>query len=188
MLPSDIFGCESGPWDLIPPCAKVAESHVQCGAFWRHFSQIYWLLPCHCVKSWVSVQISGSSWRPLYFFSGFAHLTSVWLAWSAVCQTYGDASHVGFWRTALFILHTFQTLRVLPLASVVFGVVISTGPEIGSEHHLQCVDCDVKHSGPVAPSSVNCTVSWLTDFTLLLLADVARELYLNGWRNRLTDG
>jgi len=45
--------------------------------------------------------------------------------------------------------------------------------------------------GPVAPSSVNCTVSWLTHFTqitLLLLADVARELYLIGRRNRLTDG
>jgi len=39
--------------------------------------------------------------------------------------------------------------------------------------------------GPVAPSSVNCTVS---NFTLLLLADVARELYLIGRRNRLTDG
>jgi len=42
--------------------------------------------------------------------------------------------------------------------------------------------------GPVAPSSVNCTVSWLTDFTLLPLADDARELYLSGRRNRLTDG
>jgi len=43
-------------------------------------------------------------------------------------------------------------------------------------------------SGPVAPSSVNCTVSCLTDFTLLPLADDARELYLSGRRNRLTDG
>jgi len=42
--------------------------------------------------------------------------------------------------------------------------------------------------GPVAPSSVNCTVSWLTHFTLLLLADAARELYLIGRWNRLTDG
>ena len=42
--------------------------------------------------------------------------------------------------------------------------------------------------GPVAPSSVNCTVSWLTDFMLLPLADDARELYLSGRRNRLTDG
>jgi len=33
--------------------------------------------------------------------------------------------------------------------------------------------------GPVAPSSDNCTVSWLTHFTLLLLADVARDL--NSW-------
>jgi len=32
------------------------------------------------------------------------------------------------------------------------------------------------------------TVSWLTDFTLLPLADDARELYLSGRRNRLTDG
>jgi len=42
--------------------------------------------------------------------------------------------------------------------------------------------------GPVSPTQVNCTVSWLTDFRLLLLADDARELYLIGRRNRLTDG
>jgi len=45
-----------------------------------------------------------------------------------------------------------------------------------------------KDRGPVSPGSVNCTVSWLTHFTLLLLADVARELYLIGRRNRLTEG
>jgi len=44
------------------------------------------------------------------------------------------------------------------------------------------------HLGPVSPTQVNCTVSWLTDFALLPLADDARELYLSGRRNRLTDG
>jgi len=36
--------------------------------------------------------------------------------------------------------------------------------------------CGLNSLGPVAPISVNCTVSWLTHFTLLLLADVARDL------------
>jgi len=38
------------------------------------------------------------------------------------------------------------------------------------------IDDHLAYLGPVAPISVNCTVSWLTHFTLLLLADVAREL------------
>jgi len=43
---------------------------------------------------------------------------------------------------------------------------------------------DFNGLGPVAPISVNCTVSWLTDFTLLLLADVARTTVNWDWCNR----
>jgi len=52
----------------------------------------------------------------------------------------------------------------LETAAEKFSCILET-PD-GRSHYL----------GPVAPISVNCTVSWLTDFTLLLLADVATHV------------
>jgi len=73
------------------------------------------------------------------------------------------------------------------VSSVWFSVKYTTACGCAEPTTLQCYDNALRvwpsggtlrplALGPVAPISVNCTVRWLTDFTLLLLADVATHV------------
>ena len=106
----------------------------------------------------------------------------------------------GLWSTSCF--HNMRqwaesstTLWLEEFARLRYNLDVKTTEQFIRMHHrwqslLSTIYNNVLRCplGPVAPSWVNCTVSWLTDFTLLPLADDARELYLSGRRNRLTDG
>jgi len=97
--------------------------------------------------------------------------------WTRHRVTFIDVVTLSLYHTANLPLCLCATRKMAWAINIKLGRRICM---VGTLHVLTWRSKD-QRSGPVAPISVNCTVSSLTHFTLLLLADLARELLLS-WR------